>query len=117
MQSLAFLFAFFSDKQLITYSAQKKKHLSIKKKTNIFPTNWVEISISGLYFHLPPDSGLIEKKVIQMRKQIEAKQMMAGSVIHSKLVSLEGLMLTSMLTPSKMTISCSETGLLHNKAF
>jgi len=75
------------------------KKLSSKK--NIFPTNWAEISISGLYFHLPPDSGLIEKKVIQMRKQIEAKQTMAGSVIHSKWVSLEGLMLTSMLTPSK----------------
>lgn len=49
---------------------------------NIFPTNWVEISAA--YFHLPLDSGLIEKKVIQMRTQIEAKQTKAGSAIHSK---------------------------------
>lgn len=39
---------------------------------NIFPTNWVEISAA--YIQLPLDSGLIEKKVIQMRTQIEAEQ-------------------------------------------
>jgi len=55
LQSLAFLFALFSDKLLITYSTHTHTHThtykKLSSKKNIFPTNWAEISISGLYFH------------------------------------------------------------------